>query len=167
MRSPHALEWSQACSTCIRRHRELGTFIEEVVPIGTRTLPSKWVFAIKRHPDGMIDKFKVRLVIQGFHQKQGVDFNEIFLPTVRMDQIRLCVAYGAKLLGELRARCSDQHAMQFVQMGKADVDDAYLTANLPLDERLLFSVPEGVEPKLVAQHGHKVVARALKAQIWL
>jgi hypothetical protein len=114
------------------------------------------VFAIKRHPDGVIDKFKVRFVIQGFRQKKGVDFNEIFSPTVRMDQIRLYVAYGAKLLCDLRARRSDHYPLQFVQMGKADVDDAYLTADLPPDEQLHFSLPDGVEQSLVAPPGHKV-----------
>jgi hypothetical protein len=167
MRSPHAAEWRQACSTCIERHRELGTFVEEIVPIRTRALPSRWVFVIKRHPDGVIDKFKVRFVIQGFRQKKGVDFNEIFLPTVRTDQISLCVAYGAKLLGDLRARRSDHYPLQFVQMGKADVDDACLTADLPPDEQLRFSLPDGVEQTLVAQPGHKVVARAIKAQMGL
>jgi hypothetical protein len=91
----------------------------------------------------MIDKFKVRFVIQGFRQKKGVDFHEIFSPTIRMDQIRLCVSYGANLLGDLRARRSDHYPLQFVQMGKADVDDAYLTADLPPDEQLLFLLPDG------------------------
>jgi hypothetical protein len=77
----------------VERHRELCTFVEEIVLIGTRALPSRWVFAIKRHPHGVIDKFKVRFVIQGFRQKKGVDFNEIFSPTVRMDQIRLCITH--------------------------------------------------------------------------
>jgi hypothetical protein len=36
------------------------------------------VFAIKRHPDGVIGKFKVRFVIQGIRQKKGVYFNEMF-----------------------------------------------------------------------------------------
>jgi hypothetical protein len=68
MRFLHAAEWRQACSTCIERHCELGTFVEEIVPIRTSALPSRWVFVIKRHPDGVIDKFKVRFVIQGFRQ---------------------------------------------------------------------------------------------------
>ncbi|CAL9029283.1 unnamed protein product [Prunus brigantina] len=34
----------------------------------------KWVFRIKRHPDGTIDKYKARLVAKGFHQCPGVDF---------------------------------------------------------------------------------------------
>jgi hypothetical protein len=47
------------------------------------------------------------------------------------------------------------------------VDDAYLTADIPPDEQLLFSLPDGVEPALVAPPGHKVVARAIKAQMGL
>jgi hypothetical protein len=84
-----------------------------------------------------------------------------------MEQIRLCGAYCAKLLGELCARSSVDHALQFVQMGKADVNDAYLTADLPEDEQLLFQLPASVEPTLHAPPGYKVVARALKAQMGL
>jgi hypothetical protein len=68
-----------------------------------------------------------------------------------------------KLLGYLRARRSDHYPLQFVQMGKVDVDDAYLTGDLPPDEQLLFLLPDGVEPTLVALPCHKVVARAIKA----
>jgi hypothetical protein len=125
------------------------------------------VFAIKRLSDGVVDKFKVRFVIQGFRQKKGVNFNEIFSTTVRMDQISLCIAYRAKLLGDLRARRSDHYLLRFVQMGKADVDDAYLTADLPPDEQLLLSLPGGVKPTLIAPPGHKVVAHAIKAQTGL
>jgi hypothetical protein len=84
-----------------------------------------------------------------------------------MDQISLCVAYSAKLLCGLRARRSDHYPLQFVQMGKADVDDAYLTADLPLEEQLLFLLPDCVKQTLVALPCHKVVARAIKAQMGL
>jgi hypothetical protein len=84
-----------------------------------------------------------------------------------MDQICLCVAYSAKLLGDLRARRSDHYQLQFVQMGKTGVDDAYLTEDLLPDEQLLFSLPDCVEQTLVALPCHKVVARAIKAQMGL
>ncbi|XP_015932876.1 uncharacterized mitochondrial protein AtMg00810-like [Arachis duranensis] len=37
----------------------------------------RWVFAIKRHPDGSILKYKVKLVAKGFHQVEGVDFDQL------------------------------------------------------------------------------------------
>ena len=34
----------------------------------------KWVFRIKKKPDGTIDRYKARLVAKGFHQQAGIDY---------------------------------------------------------------------------------------------
>ena len=34
----------------------------------------KWVFKVKEHPDGTIDKYKARLVAKGFTQRHGIDY---------------------------------------------------------------------------------------------
>lgn len=59
---------------------------------------SKWIFRIKRHPDGSIQRYKARLVAKGFHQTPGIDFFETFSPIIKVSTIRvvltLAVNYG-------------------------------------------------------------------------
>jgi len=49
----------------------------------------KWIFKNKMKVDGTIEKFKARLVIQGFRQKPGIDYFDTYAPVARISTIRL------------------------------------------------------------------------------
>jgi hypothetical protein len=40
---------------------------------------SKWVYNIKHAVDGSMDKYKARFVARGFSQKEGEEYEEMFL----------------------------------------------------------------------------------------
>jgi hypothetical protein len=49
----------------------------------------KWVFKKKRRSDGIIDKYKVRLVAEGYTQKEGKYFFDTYSPIARLTTIRV------------------------------------------------------------------------------
>ena len=61
------------------------------LPKGRKTLQNKWVHKIKHECEGKKERYKERLVVKGFAQKEGIDFNEIFSPVVKMASIRIRV----------------------------------------------------------------------------
>ena len=64
------------------------------LPKGKKVLKNKWVFKLKKDGDKLV-KYKARLVIKGFSQKQGINFDEIFSPVVKMSSIRVVLRRSA------------------------------------------------------------------------
>ncbi|KAK9109634.1 hypothetical protein Sjap_017694 [Stephania japonica] len=52
----------------------------ELVPLpgGRKPIGNKWVYKIKRNSDDQVERYRARLVVKGYAQKEGIDFNEIF-----------------------------------------------------------------------------------------
>jgi hypothetical protein len=55
---------------------------------------TKWVFKNKQDQDGMVVRNKARLVAQGYTQVEGLDFGETYAPVVRLEAIRILLAYA-------------------------------------------------------------------------
>jgi hypothetical protein len=99
-------------------------------PKDRRVLSLRMVFAHKRNSAGDITKHKARLVVQGYEQQEGTDFNETFAPVAKFQSIRILLALAAQ---------NNWHIHQM------DVDSAFLYADL--EEELYMEQPEGfVEP---------------------
>jgi hypothetical protein len=57
--------------------------IVDNMPFGIKPIGSRWVYKLKRNMDSAI-KPKVRLVINGFQQTPGIDFNETYAPVSKL-----------------------------------------------------------------------------------
>nr|GEV21868.1 hypothetical protein [Tanacetum cinerariifolium] len=105
---------------------ENNTWVLSDLPPGCKPLGCKWIFKKKKKVDGTIDKFKARLVIQGFRQKEGIDHFDTYAPIARITTIRLLLALAAI------------HNLVIHQM---DVKTAFLNGDL--DEEVYMKQPEG------------------------
>lgn len=65
------------------------------LPPNKKAIGYKWIFTRKFKADGMVEKYKVRLVILGYKQKHGIDYREIFAPVAKMSIVRAMLAVAA------------------------------------------------------------------------
>ncbi|KAD2805945.1 hypothetical protein E3N88_39322 [Mikania micrantha] len=56
----------------------------------------KWVFKTKLNEKGEVDKHNARLVVKGYAQRKGVDYNELYAPMARWDTVRSIVAVASQ-----------------------------------------------------------------------
>lgn len=59
---------------------------------GSNVIDSKWVYKIKRKSDGTVDRYKARLVVKGFKQRYGIDYEDTFSPVVKAATIRIVLS---------------------------------------------------------------------------
>ena len=57
------------------------------LPIGIKSIGRKWLFKRKLNVEDKVEKYKARLVAQGYSQVEGIDFGEIFSPTAKLTSI--------------------------------------------------------------------------------
>ena len=65
------------------------------LPTGCKPLGCKWIFKKKMKVDGSIGNFKARLVIQGFRQREGVDYFDTYAQVAQITTIRLLIALAS------------------------------------------------------------------------
>jgi Reverse transcriptase (RNA-dependent DNA polymerase) len=87
-----AAEWREARQVEYDRLMQMGTWKLVEPPPGANILGCKWVFKHKFKPDGSLERYKARLVAQGFGQIEGIDFDETFAPTAGRPTVRAFLA---------------------------------------------------------------------------
>ena len=81
-------------------------------------------YKLKRHPSGLINKFKARLCARGDLQQHGLNYWETYSPVVQWSTVRLCLILAHKY-NLLTHQC--------------DYSNAYCQS--PLDEDLYMEIP--------------------------
>jgi Reverse transcriptase (RNA-dependent DNA polymerase) len=52
----------------------------------------KWIYKIKYHSDGTVERYKIRLVAKGYIQTHGIDYHEIFASVSKINIIRILLS---------------------------------------------------------------------------
>ncbi|GJW53635.1 zinc finger, CCHC-type containing protein [Tanacetum coccineum] len=102
------------------------TWVLADLPPDCKPLSCKWIFKRNLKVDGTIEKFKARLVIQGFRQNSGIDYFDTYAPVARISTIRLLI------------EMTSIHNLIIHQM---DVKTTFL--NGELDKEVYINQPQG------------------------
>ena len=93
--------WHEAMQKEIDALEANATWVLTPLPPGKHALGCKWVYRIKYHADGSVERYKARLVIFGNRQVEGLDYNETFAPVAKMVTVRVFLAIAAAKNWEL------------------------------------------------------------------
>lgn len=77
--------------------RENNTFELVNSPKSKRALKNIWIYRIKQDYCTSQRRYKARLVVKGFKQREGVDFDDTFALVMKMQFIRVVLGLAASL----------------------------------------------------------------------
>lgn len=126
MESDEKKKWLDVMQDEIKSLHDNHTFDLMKLPKGKKALENRWIFRVKQESTSTSPRYKARLVVKGFRQRKGVDFNEIFSPVVKMSSIRTVLSLAATLNLEVE---------------KMDVKTAFLHGDL--EEEIYVKQPDG------------------------
>ena len=67
----------------------------DLLPDDRQAIENKWIFKRKTDADGSVTIYKARLVVKGFRQVHGVDYDEIFSLIAMLKSVRIMLAIPA------------------------------------------------------------------------
>lgn len=57
-------------------------------PRDAKVIGSRWVYALKKDENGIVERYKARLVAQGCKQNKGIDYKETYTPIIDVTLVR-------------------------------------------------------------------------------
>ena len=135
-------QWKEAIKCEIDSILQNHTWELVDLPAGCKPLGYRWIFKKKMKTDGTIDKYKARLVIKGYKQREGLDYFDTYSPVTRITSIRMVLAIAA---------------IRNLEVHQMDVKTAFLNGNL--EEEIYMEQPEG----FIAKRQEKKVCKLVKS----
>ncbi|KAA0056213.1 putative mitochondrial protein [Cucumis melo var. makuwa] len=131
--------WLNAMQEKLLQFRRNNVWTLVSKPEGVNVIGTKWIFKNKTDETGCVTKNKAKLVVQGYTQVEGVDFDETFAPIARLKAIRLLLGISC---------------IQKFKLYQIDVKSAFL--NGYLNEEVYVAQPKGFVDSKHPKHVYKL-----------
>ena len=127
MISPEAPLWKEAVNNKIESIMQTHTWEQVDFSPGSKPLKYKWIFKRKMKADGLIDKYKARLVVKCYKQNKGMDYFDTYSPVTRITSICMLISIAT---------------LYNLEIHQMDVKTTFL--NDELNEEIYMEQPDGV-----------------------
>ena len=97
MSSAEKEQWSKEMNEEINVLKNSDTWTLTELPEGKTAIGCKWVYKIKTNENCDLSKYKARLIAQGYSQKYGQDYDEVFAPVAKPVTLRLLLIITGKM----------------------------------------------------------------------
>nr|GFC14035.1 Gag-Pol polyprotein [Tanacetum cinerariifolium] len=87
--------WIDLMQEELLQFKRLDVWVLFPTPNNISPLTLKWLFKNKHDEEQTVIRNKSRLVVRGYRQEEGIDFEESFASVARMEAIRIFLAYAA------------------------------------------------------------------------
>ena len=125
LESSKSQEWIDAMNEEIKSMKDNDVWDLVPLPENVKPIGCKWIFKTKRDSKGDVERYKARLVVKGYTQKEAIDYKETFSPVSSKDSFRTIMA----LVGHFD-----------LELHQMDVKTAFLNGDI--DETIYMGQPE-------------------------
>nr|GFB39507.1 hypothetical protein [Tanacetum cinerariifolium] len=87
--------WIESMQEELLQFKRMDVWVLVPAPDNISPLTLKWIFKNKNDEENTVIRNMSRLVVRGYRQEEGLDFEESFAPVARMEAIRIFLAYAA------------------------------------------------------------------------